>query len=312
MRSGDNRRSALAAAAAELDGDGFGSDGSCESSDSGCSMASTTTVRDGGEDCDVDEYGRRGMAIDLDDRDGDDDEEPRLPDMRSLTMACPDRVGDGHVSRHKPPMSPPPPLSPPQPPSPPRCDEHDPFFDDDLDSPQSPVHSSTSSHSTGTTSGGGATRADAELIAAAMQLYSERDVAILLMAHQAARSARRASCDSASAVGRMSLDSGEVAALAETLPPAVIAEAISIVATHVLLQRFTAAFPYRSGALEATVRRFVQGPVGAALGLSAVGQRPASRECSDFGRAPASRMQSSFGTPDMPYPQHTRRMMGSL
>lgn len=68
-----------------------------------------------------------------------------------------------------------------------------------------------------------------------------------------------------------------------TLPPPAVVELTAVIAVVAALSRLTAGHPYRPGALEAPVRSFVQGPVGGALRLAAVGQRAPSRTLSDFG-----------------------------
>jgi hypothetical protein len=62
-------------------------------------------------------------------------------------------------------------------------------------------------------------------------------------------------------------------------------------------------YPYCAGALENTVRRFVQGPVGHELGVRSVGQRPA---------AAADRMHSVFGSAPEPSSFARPRRMMSL
>lgn len=81
----------------------------------------------------------------------------------------------------------------------------------------------------------------------------------------------------------MRLSSVETSALMATLPPPAVVELTAVIAVVAALSRLTAGHPYRPGALEAPVRSFVQGPVGGALRLAAVGQRAPSRTLSDFG-----------------------------
>lgn len=123
---------------------------------------------------------------------------------------------------------------------------------------------------------------DESLLKVGMWMFTERDVSLLILAHQSARSARRSSSVGSDDVGRMQLSPKDVESLTETLSPPAIVEAVTIIAVQALLQRWTAAYPYRAGALENAVRRFVQGPVGHELDVRSVGQRCASRMDSDF------------------------------
>jgi hypothetical protein len=145
---------------------------------------------------------------------------------------------------------------------------------------------------------------DRSTLKAAMWLYSERDVALLLFAHQAARSAKRTSRAELHSVGHMELSTDDTEFLTETLSPSSIIEAVTVIAVHVLLLRFVSIYQYRAGALENAVRRFAQGPVGYDLNVRSVGQRSTSRLDSDFGAGGTSSLRPASYLP--------RRMMSSL
>lgn len=148
---------------------------------------------------------------------------------------------------------------------------------------------------------------DESLLKKAMWMFTECDVALLILTHQSARSARRSSSVGISDVGRMQLGPKDVETLSDTLSPPAIVEGVTVIAVQTLLQRWTSVYPYRAGALENAVRRFVQGPVGHELDVRSVGQRCASRMDSDFSATSLS--QQSRRRPSLHLP---RRMMSSL
>jgi hypothetical protein len=145
---------------------------------------------------------------------------------------------------------------------------------------------------------------DRSALKAAMWLFSEQDVAVLLFAHQAARSAKRTSRAESHSVSRMELSSDDTEFLSDTLAPATTVEAVTVIAVHVLLLRFVSIYQYRAGALENAVRRFAQGPVGYDLNVRSVGQRSPSRLDSDFGASGTFSVRPASYLP--------RRMMSSL
>ena len=121
----------------------------------------------------------------------------------------------------------------------------------------------------------------------ALNLFTQQELAGLMLAHSAATTGRRSSLpksrDNIHAVGRMHMSSTVTDALCASFIPEGIIEAVAVVGGFSILQRLTSIYRYKSGHLEKKVRQFVQGPAGFELSLSGVGQRKPSRMDSDFG-----------------------------
>ena len=113
-------------------------------------------------------------------------------------------------------------------------------------------------------------------------VFTEREVAVLLLAHDIARaskrnSARMAKCPDAPP-GPL-LTAATAARIDDLFKSDAIMEIVSVVAVFHMLQRWTVCFPYRAEgeSLEAPVRKFVQTPIAHDLSVGSVGQRSASK-----------------------------------
>ena len=116
-----------------------------------------------------------------------------------------------------------------------------------------------------------------------VDLFTPKEVACLLLCHQVAQASRRNSrvCSKyAEAVPAPLLSPEQAAVMHSLFEPEGIMEVISVIASFNLLQRWTVCYPYKPGALEAPVRRFVQSPIGHDLSMNAVGQRTVSKHSS--------------------------------
>lgn len=111
-------------------------------------------------------------------------------------------------------------------------------------------------------------------------IFSEKEVAVLLLAHEVAQASRRNSRRRAkfNATAPGPLVSGARAHVVRGLFEAEgIMEIVAVIASFQVLQRWTVCYPYRPGYLEAPVRRFVQTPIAHDLCVGAVGQRSSSK-----------------------------------
>lgn len=97
-------------------------------------------------------------------------------------------------------------------------------------------------------------------------VFSEREVALLLFAHAALTD------------GVPRAGAAEAAEMRRLFPARAAVEAAGVVAFHAMLEQWTGVRAAGPAALEAPVRRFVQGPVGAKLKLADVGQRAPSKK----------------------------------
>lgn len=114
-----------------------------------------------------------------------------------------------------------------------------------------------------------------------LELFTAKEVAFLLLAHQIAQSWRRNSRISSKFVHTSPgplLSPQLVSVIHHLFDSQAITEIISIIAAFNFLQRWTICYPYRPGALEAPVRRFVQTPIAQELGLVSVGQRMSTKQ----------------------------------
>lgn len=111
-------------------------------------------------------------------------------------------------------------------------------------------------------------------------IFSDKEVAVLLLAHDVARASRRNSLRAAKcpdAPPGPLLSPGRAAQVHDFFEPEAIMEIVSVIAVFHLLQRWTVCYPYRPGSLEAPVRKFVQTPIAHDLSVGSVGQRSASK-----------------------------------
>lgn len=111
-------------------------------------------------------------------------------------------------------------------------------------------------------------------------IFTAKEVAVLLLAHDVARASKRNSLRAAKCPDAAScalLTPARAAQIQEMFKPDAIMEIISVVAVFNMLQRWTVCYPYRPGSLEAPVRKFVQTPIAHDLSVGSVGQRSASK-----------------------------------
>lgn len=111
-------------------------------------------------------------------------------------------------------------------------------------------------------------------------IFSEKEVAVLLLAHDVAQASRRNSRRCAKYADAMPgplVAPARAELIRELFEPEAIMEIIAVIASFQLLQRWTVCYPYRPGSLEAPVRRFVQTPIAHDLCVGAVGQRSSSK-----------------------------------
>lgn len=111
-------------------------------------------------------------------------------------------------------------------------------------------------------------------------IFSDKEVAVLLLTHDVARASRRNSLRAAKcpdAPPGPLLTPARAAQVYDLFEPEAIMEIVSVIAVFHLLQRWTVCYPYRPGSLEAPVRKFVQTPIAHDLSVGSVGQRSASK-----------------------------------
>lgn len=111
-------------------------------------------------------------------------------------------------------------------------------------------------------------------------VFTEKEVAVLLLAHDVAQSSRRNSRRMAKYPDATPgpLVSPERASIINGLfEREGVMEIIGVIGAFQLLQRWTVCYPYRPGSLESPVRRFVQSPIGHDLCVRSVGQRSSSK-----------------------------------
>ncbi|CDF35706.1 unnamed protein product [Chondrus crispus] len=120
-------------------------------------------------------------------------------------------------------------------------------------------------------------------------VFTEREVAVLLLAHDIARASKRnsalmAKCPDAPP-GPL-LTAATAARIEDLFKSDAIMEIASVVAVFHMLQRWTVCFPYRAEgeSLEAPVRKFVQTPIAHDLSVGSVGQRSASKSSASLRR----------------------------
>ena len=121
-----------------------------------------------------------------------------------------------------------------------------------------------------------------------LELFTQREMAFLLLCHDTARSCRRSKyiqTNYAEIGAQPFMAEDFVSAIHDLFEPAEVMEMISVVASFNFLHRWTVCNPYRQGTLETPVRKFVQSPMAHNLSVDTVGQRvPSKHSASSRGR----------------------------
>lgn len=115
-------------------------------------------------------------------------------------------------------------------------------------------------------------------------LFDEKELAVLLLAHDIAQARRNnwRLCEKFAGANLWPLVSEDMAMdMHRLFEPDAIMEVISVFASFELLHRWTTCFDYRAEALDSVVRRFLKSGVGRQLGVAKVGQRYMSSEFSE-------------------------------